>query len=183
MSISSDESSNEDEVPTFNRWIDREVFMTRVSQYPKLDFCSYSPPRGPNRYLFCSALAIFANRRKYDFPYEFRCLECTITTKTSTEGKVGRGKMILEAPSIEAYKEEMKLKYHPPARIHPNESMMGKDSDFKQKEESPLKPRYSFDLSDIEVRNTPIPDTSPPPDEVVSVFFVETSSQENVNPA
>ena len=101
------------------RWIDRNTFIELVHNNPHIDYCSYSPPRGYNRYLFCAAIAESINRYTTNDSsvFVYRCSECMIIQDNILKPKIGRGELILKASSLQAYKQLIALTY-PPNTAH-----------------------------------------------------------------
>lgn len=74
-----DSSIEEEEI---ERWITKEQFLSKKNRGEIV--CSYSPPRGPRKGLFCGNIYIWVKGNYTGY----RCEECI--------GKVGRGKSLLE---------------------------------------------------------------------------------------
>ena len=70
-----------------DQWMTKDDFINFVESNPNEDFCSYTPPRGKNKDLFCGRVANVKNSENTNDSSLYRCESC--------KSKAGRGKKLL----------------------------------------------------------------------------------------
>jgi hypothetical protein len=148
-------------VDVITNWVKLDIFRERLVRFPYSDFCSYSPPRGPNKNLFCSALAEYFTKENGSTYLDYRCEGCTKLERGERVGKIGRGAIILE-PDSETAKAFARMAEN--NRLRNTKALPSTEKPFVEEDSSTgnltpeTKVSYSpFDLSDIVTSKMELP--------------------------
>ena len=106
-------------------WLTKDEFLELVENNPDEDYCSYTPPRGKNKNLFCGKVADSKNSENTRDNSFYRCESC--------KEKVGRGKKLLAGDDSAPSKS---IKRNPVPGITNRKSSRPTNGKNKKQEES-----------------------------------------------